>query len=70
MVEPAGCPRLLFETAQTISIRRESRWQYLDRYFTSNSAVFGVVDLSHASGAQQGENFVGAELLSRHDSDT
>jgi len=50
MVQDAGGPRLLFEAAQTIGVRREGRRQHLDRHLAPEPGVPRPVDLAHPAG--------------------
>src|SRR5262245_42917017 len=65
MVEAPRRLRFLLETPQPSGIGRNGRWQNLDRNVTSELAISGAIDLTHAAGAQRGDDFVPAETGSR-----
>ena len=61
MVEHARCARFLLETAQPVRIGGEGRREDLDGDVASQACIPGSVDLSHAPGADQPGELVGAE---------
>jgi hypothetical protein len=42
-------------------VREGRRWENLDRHFAAQSGVASAIDLAHPAGAQQRDDFVGAE---------
>ena len=52
MIQGSRGERLLFKTPHTLSIKRKSLRQDLDRYFAFETRVPGAVDLAHAARAQ------------------
>lgn len=61
MIERSGGPHFLLEAAEPIGVSGEGRRQDLDGYFAAETEIAGAVDLSHASRADEREDFVGAE---------
>src|SRR5262249_52081867 len=57
--------RLALETARAVSVLCEPPRQQFERYLTPEPHVFGQVDLTHSTGADQGEHLIVAEALAR-----
>ena len=60
-VEGGGGARLLLQPRHPIGIAREQRRQDLDRDVAVQPRIARLVDLAHAAGAQQRQDFVGAQ---------
>jgi hypothetical protein len=65
VVERAGGPGFRLEAADAIGITGSGCRQNLDRHIAAKPRVAGPVHLAHASGADQGRDFVGAQPCSR-----
>jgi hypothetical protein len=48
--------RFALESRETVGVRRQRRWQELQRDVASEPAVVGAIDLTHAAGAEQLED--------------
>ena len=61
MVERSSGASLLLEAAQAIGIIRQRLRQDLDGHFAADARIAGAVDLTHAAGAEGGDDLVGTE---------
>ena len=62
VIECGRRPRFLLEPAQVVAIGDEYRRNDLDRDYTSETGIAGVVHLAHAALAQQAIDLVRSEL--------
>ena len=56
-------PGLTLEARHAVGVGREPRRQNFDRDLAAKLRVARAIDLAHATGAQQGHNFIGTDLL-------
>ena len=64
MVQRSGSAGLLFEPLEPLGVGGECRGQNFDGDVAAEPRVAGAIDLAHAAGAKQADDFIRAEARS------
>ena len=64
MVQRGKGSRLLLETCDTVGFLRHRRWKHLDSDLALQFYIPRQVHISHAARADEGDDFVGTDVLS------
>jgi len=65
MIEHRDRAGLVLEPARPVGVRREFRWQDLDRDVSPEAGIPGAIHLPHPARTEHRNDFVGPEVRAR-----